>query len=206
MTTGDTSVDPVGAVAAARAGGAAEADPVGFCVIEAMARRAALQQGVAREQMAARIDALLARQGARPRPEPVCGQQAGALAGLVELVDRLGRGLPAVGPAGPAARPVPLSHSTAPQPLKSVVAFQGTWSRLRVEQRLRQALAQVPASAGPLNSSHLVNRALETMRDVSPGYLDAFMSHVDTLQWLEQASGAGELRPRPGPPRATRKG
>jgi hypothetical protein len=79
--------------------------------------------------------------------------------------------------------------------LKSVTAFQGTWTRLRADQRLREALAQVPAMAGPLNSSHLVNRALQTMRDVSPEYLDAFMSHIDTLLWLEQASGAGDLMP-----------
>jgi hypothetical protein len=51
--------------------------------------------------------------------------------------------------------------------------------------------------AGPLNSSHLVNLALQAMRDLSPAYLDAFMLHVDTLLWLEQASGAGDLAARP---------
>ena len=54
-------------------------------------------------------------------------------------------------------------------------AFKGTWARLRAEQRLRQALAQVPAMAGPLNSSHVINRTLQAMRDLSPEYLDAFM-------------------------------
>ena len=68
--------------------------------------------------------------------------------------------------------------------------FKSIWVRLRAERLLHQALAQVPSLAGPLNSSHVVNRALHTMRDLSPEYLDAFMSHIDTLQWLEQASGA----------------
>jgi hypothetical protein len=88
-----------------------------------------------------------------------------------------------------------LFHGAPPASLRSVAAFKGTWSRLRTEQRLRQALDQVPAMAGPLNSSHLVSRALRAMHDLSPDYLDAFMSHIDTLLWLEQASG-GDLAPR----------
>ena len=114
------------------------------------------------------------------------------LAGLSELVDRLGRS-----PASP--RPAPHGTPTraaASGPLKAVTAYQGTWSRLRAEQRLRQALAQVPAQAGPLNSLHVVHAALRTMHELSPAYLDAFMSHVDTLLWLEQASG-GDLAARP---------
>ena len=50
--------------------------------------------------------------------------------------------------------------------------------------------------AGPLNSSQVMNRTLQAMRDLSPEYLDAFMAHVDTLLWLEQASGVAELTPR----------
>lgn len=131
------------------------------------------------------------------------------LAGLSELVDRLGR--PSTSRVPPASPPrtgamhqngaqgtAPLSLAAAPPAPRSnaLTAFKGTWSRLRAEQRLRQALAQVPAAAGPLNSSHVVNRTLQTMRDLSPEYLDAFMLHVDTLLWLEQASGAGDLAPR----------
>ena len=99
------------------------------------------------------------------------------LAGLSELIDRLGR--------SPSHTAPPASRRNA------VTAFKGTWSRLRAEQRLRQALAQVPAMAGPLNSSHVINRTLQTMRDLSPEYLDSFMLHVDALLWLEHASGAG---------------
>ncbi len=210
---GQGAVDPSAALEAGRASGAAQADPVGFAVIEALARRAAAQHGEAREWLMRRVHALLARHAALPlgasrtsqtfieNSEPAA--RLGALDALSELIDRLGR-LPASPgqtppPGSPrqadAPRSAPLSTMAPPAPLKSVTAFKGTWTRLRADQRLREALAQVPAMAGPLNSSHLVNRALQTMRDVSPEYLDAFMSHIDTLLWLEQASGTGDLTP-----------
>ena len=87
-----------------------------------------------------------------------------------------------------------------------MTAFKGTWSRLRAEQRLRQALAQVPAMAGPLNSSHVINRTLQAMRDLSPEYLDAFMLHVDTLLWLEHASGGADLSLRAATPAESGRG
>ena len=129
------------------------------------------------------------------------GVPSKGLAALRALVDRLGRA-----PALPSSAAVPLSRTVSPPPLKAVSAFQGTWSRMRAEQRLRQVLAHVPASAGPLNSSHLVNRALQAIRDVSPEYLDAFMSHIDTLQWLEQTIDAADPVPRKPAARAPRKG
>ena len=120
---------------------------------------------------------------------------------LATETDRLGRShppaaRPAAGDgAGALAAPLPLADTAAPRPLKSVARFNGTWSRLRVEERLRQALAQVPAQAGPLNSSQLVRRTLLAMRELSPAYLDAFMAHVDTLQALEQATGLADAPP-----------
>jgi hypothetical protein len=131
-------------------------------------------------------------------PAPVVDEFAARreiLAGLSALVDRLGR-MP-----GPA--PSLASLPVATRPLRAVSAYKGTWSRLRAEQRLRQALADVPAQAGPLNSSHLVHRALQTMHALSPAYLDAFMAHIDTLLALEMATG-GDVLSRPTP-RKTRR-
>jgi hypothetical protein len=207
---GQGAVDPWAALEACRASGAAQADPVAFTVIEALARRASAQHGEAREWLMRRVDALLARHAAVPPAaasaapsEPAA--RRGGLGALSELIDRLGRlsaspGQTLSSPAGSprqtdAPRSASLSAMAPPASLRSVTAFKGTWTRLRADQRLREALAQVPAMAGPLNSSHLVNRALQTMRDVSPEYLDAFMSHIDTLLWLEQASGTGDLTP-----------
>ena len=75
--------------------------------------------------------------------------------------------------------------------LKAVRCFRNTWSKLSVEQQLAQALAQGPENAGPLNSHLLMLRSLQLMRDISPDYLNRFMSYVDTLLWLEQADGGG---------------
>jgi hypothetical protein len=172
-----------------------------------------------------RLQALLARQALSSRnaatPVPASaahGEGAarrGALDELSALIDLLGRlpASPGQSPPLPAGslRPARTPRSASllpmapPASLKSVSAFKLTWTRLRADQRLREALAQVPAMAGPLNSSHLVNRALQAMRDVSPEYLDAFMSHIDTLLWLEQASGTGDLTPARATPTEARR-
>lgn len=211
------------AVAQARENGAAGADPVGFAVTEALARRAAAQSGVVQQRLAQRAAQRLALHALATPAVPAAAAAPAGLAALSALVDRLGREPQAIVPAPsptpakpqrnkPLAAPAAPLRSTAPAPLKAVTAFKGTWSRLRADQRLRQALAQVPAMAGPLNSSHLLNRTLQTLREISPAYLDAFMAQVDTLLWLEQASGGGELPARTTTPaeggkrRGARKG
>ncbi|RYF44640.1 MAG: DUF2894 domain-containing protein, partial [Comamonadaceae bacterium] len=71
--------------------------------------------------------------------------------------------------------------------------LRNTWAALSAERRLTQSLATVPGNAGPLNSHHLAHRALTVMREISPGYLSRFVSHVDALLWLDQASSAPVL-------------
>jgi hypothetical protein len=70
-------------------------------------------------------------------------------------------------------------------------------ARLSADRRLSQALAQVPGQAGPLNTQRLLHQALTVMRDASPAYLARFLSHVEALLWLDQASlpAAGPARP-----------
>ncbi len=53
----------------------------------------------------------------------------------------------------------------------------------------------MPENAGPLNSHHLVHRSLLLMRDLSPEYLNRFMTYVDTLLWVDQLNGAGAAAP-----------
>ena len=57
-------------------------------------------------------------------------------------------------------------------------------------------------NAGPLNSSSLVHRSLSLMSELSPGYLQQFLSYVDALSWMEQMNGGGAL-PAKDAPRAT---
>ena len=94
----EPGLDPIAAVEVWRVQGAAHADPVRFCVIEALARRATGLQGEARHLLMRRIEELLAKHAAaQPRTsrtdtapdEPPARRHA--LAGLSGLVERLGR-------------------------------------------------------------------------------------------------------------------
>ena len=71
--------------------------------------------------------------------------------------------------------------------LKTARFFRNTWSKLSVDKRVTEALAQAPKNAGPINSHNLVLRSLALMREVSPDYLNRFTSYVDTLLCLEQS-------------------
>ena len=81
--------------------------------------------------------------------------------------------------------------------LRALRAFKSTWSHLRDEQRLAEALASVPPNAGPLNTQRLVLRSLQRMRELSPGYFHRFVSHLEALQWLEQDSLLADDPQRP---------
>ncbi len=80
--------------------------------------------------------------------------------------------------------------------LKAMRYFRNTWSRLSVDRQVTQAIEQGPENAGPLNSHRLVLRSLALMRNISPDYLNRFVSYLDTLLWLDQADR--RHRPRPG--------
>jgi Protein of unknown function (DUF2894) len=187
------ATDPVGAVEAWRQRHAARLDPVALGIAQALARRAAAQPGPTRAQMARRVAHWLAVAAAATTPPP-SGPVLPSLSSLAELVDRLGRTALPSGAAHASGSPG-LRRAQTPPPLKALATHGRTWSRLRDAQRLRQALAQVPAQAGPLHSARLVHRALQAMHDLAPAYLAAFVVQVDALQWLEQASG-GDRAPR----------
>lgn len=81
-------------------------------------------------------------------------------------------------------------HTGAQTELKSVSFFRNTWSKLSSEKQVSQALEQAPKNAGPMNSHQLVLRSLALMRDISPDYLNRFVSYVDTLLCLERSDEA----------------
>lgn len=92
-----------------------------------------------------------------------------------------------------------LAATTQARPdLKSALRFQETWSRICAEDDVTEAVERGPENAGPLNSHMLVLRTLGLMRDLSPDYLRRFMTHADTLLWLEQVrpkEPAGKTKP-----------
>lgn len=83
--------------------------------------------------------------------------------------------------------------------LKTIRNFRNTWAKLSVDKQVAQALEQAPKNAGPINSHMLVLRSLALMRDISPDYLNRFMSYADTLLCLDQGerekTGVPKKRP-----------
>jgi hypothetical protein len=221
----DSAIDLPAGLAALRASGVAERDPVRFAYLVALTRRAATQPAAIRQWLDARISAAVAELAARPAApasEPTAGDAASPLAELLAYIGQQAHdqappvarpGVPAAAASGQrrpveAKNPTPGGNAPAPE-LKSVAYFRDEWSKLSTEQQLTQTLAQAPENAGPMNSQHLVLRSLQRMRDIAPDYLQGFMSYIDTLIWLEHAdptrpaggratAGEGESKARPG--------
>jgi hypothetical protein len=156
-------------------------DPLRFHLMDALERRAADHEGQARRWLDERLSTLLdayevdLARGPRRDPSINCaGDDAARTRGaLGALVDHA-----AAGDGTPSA-----PSFAASEMLKE---FRNLWSTLRTDSQMRQSLQQVPTNAGPLNSSALVHRAVNLMHDISPGYLQHFLSYVDDLTWLEQ--------------------
>lgn len=170
-------------------------DPLRYAVIDALARRASEHEGEARRLLEARLSTLVAEHAQRVAQRSVPGAQGDATCGargaVGELADLLDRH--AADRDGGAARAFP--H------MRALDGFRELWSRMRMQGQLRQALADEPEDAGPLNSGRLVHRSLTLMREASPDYLQSFLSYVETLSWLERMSNDGVL-PNEEPARA----
>lgn len=167
-------------------------NPVRFHLIEVLERRAADQVGESRRALDARLATLTesyaqdleesgSRADAHAGIEALCPSVRGALG---RLVDDVAVCKAALGPQRLAnntatARPTSLS-------LPMLDEVRGTWSRLREQSHVRQALASSPSNVGPLNSASLVHRSLTLMQQLSPGYLQHFLAYVDALAWMEQ--------------------
>ncbi|CAM3789257.1 DUF2894 domain-containing protein [Bordetella bronchialis] len=190
--------------------GADRISPVRFHFIEALARRASARTGPARRELDRKLARLVeayqrdvGAAGSRAGPptgettgsEP--GRQAGAaMAGpLARMLDDFQAGrAPAVDGTEAATRP----SAPAYPDLALLDYFRDTWSRYSARRQLKQSRERVPENAGPLNSSLLVHRTLSLMGEVSPDYLQYFLSYLDALSWMEQASGADILSQKEG--------
>lgn len=155
--------------------GADRLDTIRFHFMDALERRAAGQDGEVRRMLDEKLATLLE-----------------AYADDLKKADA-GRAGKSISPATPARETFGslvermTSHNIASFPeLAALDSFRKIWSRLHHERQLRQALDHLPANAGPLNSSALVHRSIMLMRELSPGYLQQFLSYVDALSWMEQ--------------------
>jgi hypothetical protein len=190
--------------------GADRHDPIRFLFIDALNRRAASYEGETRRLLDEKVSALIgAYAGGLARAESAgvathiaaaASPPGSARRTLAELTDYIASHVPPEGNV-PATVHVTSRRSSYPE-LEALEYFRATWSTLRSGKQLRQSLKKAPGNAGPLNSSSLVHRSLSLMRELSPGYLQQFLSYLDALSWMEQMNGSGALPAKDGP-RAT---
>ena len=195
-----------------QASGAEQCDPVRFAYLVALTRRAATAAEPVRQLLMATTAALADELAAHPTPPCAASPESAAASPLAELLTYISQHAHVQMEATqPATASVTVNRDFRPNfqnpsvgcnapaaELKSVAYFRNTWSRLSTEQQLTQTLAQAPANAGPMNSQHLVLRSLEVMRDISPDYLQAFMSYIDALIWLDHADPTRPAASRAG--------
>ncbi|WP_321918649.1 DUF2894 domain-containing protein [Burkholderia cepacia] len=176
--------------------GADRLDPVRFLRIDALERRAAALEGNARGLLDARLATLIEGFAAVVAR---ADEAKAAASGTAQADDAVGRGPSLAALVERLGRDAQADRRGLDPEL--VDYFRTMWSKVRTEQQYRQSLDQVPRNAGPLNSNSLVHRSLATMRELSPEYLQQFLSYVDALAWLEDLAGGG-AQPEKEAPRA----
>ncbi len=199
-----------------REGGADRVDPVRFRFLQAMARRSAGLDGLARklldERLAGHLNAYAqlldadadAETDANPDAEPSAERNApppaepandapSALAGLLAYLADPSLSTP---DGEPDWNRDALGLRDAYPDVQMLEYFRAVWSRVSADRQVRQSQQQVHKNAGPLNSNQLVHRALSLMRELSPGYLQQFLSYTDALMWMEQIHAATAPAPK----------
>ena len=173
--------------------------PVRQLIAEALARRAANQGESVQRLLDTRLATLRA---AHAEPEATPSPGAGT-----PLHSELGALLDHIAEQAAVRDSEQLAAGDPPRPsFPEVAQLEGVrrlWSKIRAESQLRESLESAPTDAGPLNSGRLVHRAINLMREQSPGYLQSFLSYLDALAWLEQMSDGGVLASEEAPRTAT---
>jgi hypothetical protein len=157
-------------------------------LIAAMEQRAADLDGEARCALNARLAELRAANIDTSNDASNADTTSTLQSALGELVEQL-------------AHESPAERAAYPE-LSALAEFRQRWSTLRADSQLQQSVTHTSADAGPLNSAALASRAIALMRELSPGYLRAFLAYVDDLAWLEQL---GSAAPATGGAGATKK-
>lgn len=191
-------------LAALHQAGAAQRDPLRWHQLNALARRTQATPADVQAVLAPRLSASLSAwlgalqaEGAlRPDPQPVPASlpQPGPLAALTHQLQAARQ---AQHQANPPVGSGLLPDGGHPGDSPSLLRFRETWAHLAAETQVARAAARAPDNAGPLNSHRLVLRSLALMQTTSPHYLRRFLSHVDTLLWLERASPLATAEPKP---------
>jgi hypothetical protein len=195
----DHPIDFGHAIASLRLLGGETFDPIGLHYLEVLAQRSVAQSRPVKRILEDRLAEGLAafnqrlHQGRRDAVHASASVQSPSKAqsdGLSNLVQRIAQHSPchieghAVEDIGSRVE------------LKSVERFRNTWSKLSASKQVTQALDQAPKNAGPINSHRLVLCSLALIRDISPDYLNRFVSYADTLLCLDRGDTQKQLRSR----------
>lgn len=179
--------------------GADRLDPLAFHYLVALQRRMADHDGDTRQALEKNLSTQInayANDLQRNPPTIAEARHAASTTALGELTEELGRRASARNTRSVAIASAPatdtVSRPTLPE-MGVLDDFRKLWSSIHTSSQVRRSLQSSPENAGPLNSSSLVHRSLTLMREVSPGYLQQFMSYVDALSWLEQLNDHGVL-------------
>ena len=182
-------------------------DPARLHYLDVLAQRITTAPEAVQRVLQDKLDTALTDLEARLRQPPAAAPAAGTPASAAPLValNRYIRGLKqqdnghASGPGLESGLGRGLTGNTEPRTeMASVHRFREAWSRIAAEDQVKEAVERGPANAGPLNSHMLVLRTLSLLRGLSPDYLRRFVSQVETLQWLEQASQTiTPVKPKP---------
>nr|WP_315191812.1 DUF2894 domain-containing protein [uncultured Albidiferax sp.] len=155
-------------------------DPARFHYLEVLSRRASAATGALQPILQAKLATALADYSQR------MGQAQDLRRTAVQTLPN--NGLEALAELNHyIRRTTQQGHHHGPRPeLKSVRGFREVWSKIAAIDHMDQAMVRGPENAGPLNPHMLVLRSLALMRQLSPDYLQRFLSHVDSLLWLDQ--------------------
>ncbi|MBC7701155.1 DUF2894 domain-containing protein [Aquabacterium sp.] len=178
---------PVLSLEALRRDGAGRFDPVRFHYLEVLSRRVDQASGEVRRILQGKLDSALVNYGERFAQVPRVARDERAKpvsssAPLTQLNQYIQHRTKSVG--GPGSE----GHDDGGSDIKSARRFRETWSRIAAEKQVSEAFGRGPENAGPLNAHMLVLHSLRLMRDLSPHYLQQFMSQIDSLLWLDQVN------------------
>jgi len=72
--------------------------------------------------------------------------------------------------------------------LKAARRLRASLKKRSGDKLVAQTLSDIPQDSGPLNPQRLVIHSLETMRELSPQYLNRYVDYMATLLWLQQSA------------------
>ncbi|MBW3197188.1 DUF2894 domain-containing protein [Marinobacter nauticus] len=136
----------------------------------------------------------------RENAEQHAAAEPGRRSPLLELVDTLNQApdsVPVQAPRSPieqlifgATEEEELERSQAtsngPQPLKAMARATADHGFQALQNRIQDAIENIPEDAGPMNAHRLVSRAIAEMQRLSPAYLNRMVNYTDTLMALEK--------------------